>query len=344
LNDFLSRDDDSPQSYGKVDCPLDKWKAWLERPDGPGFPLPLDKVKDEMPAFLETKTRNAYGQNQTMKEVIQLGYDPNHNGGSVRVVMIEVESQLQSRASHTGETLWKNYELFEEWVNEINSPTGRLPAPPSANNAFQTCEGDFNGPNWVWMHTQGLFTRSAITGACVGTALAFVVILIATQQLIIAFAAFITISSILVTVIAMMKIADYEMGTITSICITILAGFAVDYVVHLAHAYNHSTAETRAQKFQEAFDVIGVSVLSGMVTSVLASIVLLTCALQFFAKFGFFLIFTVVWAWLWGNCFFMCVMRLVGPDESTPWFLQLPYSVLPEAWPCRAKKQTEITE
>jgi len=133
-----------------------------------------------------------------------------------------------------------------------------------------------------------------------------------------------------------MKLANYELGTITSICITILAGFAVDYVVHLAHAFNHSNKPTRAEKFQEAFDVIGVSVLSGMVTSVLAAMVLLLCSLQFFAKFGFFLIFTVVLAWIWGNGFFMCTMKLIGPDSNTPWLLQIPYSILPSA--CKASK------
>jgi len=137
-------------------------------------------------------------------------------------------------------------------------------------------------------------------------------------------------------VLAMMKLANYELGTITSICITILAGFAVDYVVHLAHAFNHSNKPTRAEKFQEAFDVIGVSVLSGMVTSVLAAMVLLLCSLQFFAKFGFFLIFTVVLAWIWGNGFFMCTMKLIGPDSNTPWLLQIPYSILPSA--CKASK------
>merc|ERR1712007_54496 len=93
-------------------------------------------------------------------------------------------------------------------------------------------------------------------------------------------------------------------------------------------------AETRLKKFQEAFDVIGVSVLSGMITSVLAAAVLLTCTLQFFAKFGFFLIFTVIWAWLWGNCFFMCLMRLIGPEKDTHWLLQLPHSVLHNGLPC----------
>eukprot|EP00931_Biecheleriopsis_adriatica_P072685 TRINITY_DN47102_c0_g1_i1.p1 TRINITY_DN47102_c0_g1~~TRINITY_DN47102_c0_g1_i1.p1 ORF type:complete len:1116 (-),score=235.19 TRINITY_DN47102_c0_g1_i1:84-3431(-) len=327
LVDFLSRDTDS---LGKVDCPLDHWKTWLERPGGPGFPLPLEKVKDEMPAFLESETKNDFNQKVKLKTVIPLGYDAESQ--RVRVVMVQVESQLQSRASHAGEKLRKYYDRFQTWMDDING--GRLSAPSTANKAFQTCEGDFNGPNWIWMNTQGLFRESAITGACVGTVLAFLVILFATQQIIIAGAAFVTIACILVTVIAMMKIANYEMGSTTSICITILAGFAVDYVVHLAHAYNHSEADTRAEKFQEAFDIIGVSVLSGMVTSVLASAVLLTCSLQFFAKFGFFMIFTVIWAWLWGNCFFMCVVRLIGPDKNMPWYLQLPYSVLPEAPRC----------
>merc|ERR1711976_610588 len=103
---------------------------------------------------------------------------------------------------------------------------------------------------WVWLHTQGLFRTSAIIGAVSGSILAFLVILLATQQIIIALAAFVTISCILVTVLACMQMAQYELGTITSICITILAGFAVDYVVHLAHAFNHSKKPTRDEKVQ----------------------------------------------------------------------------------------------
>merc|ERR1712080_361146 len=126
-----------------------------------------------------------------------------------------------------------------------------------------------------------------------------------------------------------MRIAGYELGTITSISITILAGFSVDYVVHLAHAYQTSARPTRQEKAQEALEVIGVSVFSGMLTSLLASLALLVCTLQFFAKFGFFLIFTVCWAWVWGNFFFMSVMFWCGPDESMPWWIRIPDSLIP---------------
>merc|ERR1711904_619074 len=130
----------------------------------------------------------------------------------------------------------------------------------------------------------GIFIRTAISGATIGSVVAFVVILLATRQVLIAVSSFATIACILISVLAMMRIAGYELGTITSISITILAGFSVDYVVHLAHAYETSTRSNRREKAHEALEVIGVSVFSGMLTSLLASLALLVCVLQFFAK------------------------------------------------------------
>merc|ERR1711907_273681 len=170
--------------------------------------------------------------------------------------------------------------------------------------------------------------RTAVSGAAIGSVVAFVVILLATWEIIIAVSSFATIACILISVLAMGRVAGYELGTITSISITILAGFSVDYVVHLAHAYQTSSLPTRQEKAQEALEVIGVSVFSGMLTSLLASLALLVCVLQFFAKFGFFLIFTVCWAWVWGNFFFMSLMFVFGPDDSMPWWLRIPGSLL----------------
>merc|ERR1712100_653204 len=138
-----------------------------------------------------------------------------------------------------------------------------------------------------------------------------------------------------VSVLAMMSLAGYELGTITSIAITILAGFSVDYVVHLAHAYETSPRENRWEKAQEALELIGVSVFSGMLTSFLAALALLMCTLQFFSKFGFFLIFTVCWAWVWGNFFFMSLMFLLGPDEKTPWWIRIPSSLISNKTPIK---------
>mmetsp|Transcript_111187 Transcript_111187/g.270183 ORF Transcript_111187/g.270183 Transcript_111187/m.270183 type:complete len:1096 (-) Transcript_111187:138-3425(-) len=330
LSNFLSLSrEDGAANQGDVECPVFAWKQYLERTGGEGWPLPLAQVPTVMANFLESSAVDGWGRNVTIKDVWKkyIGFDS--VAGEVKLIRVTVKSRLPRNSAHLPDTLTEHYNYFEDWIAELNSDTGRLAAPASANKVFQVSEGQQNGPNWVWMHTQSIFRTSAIQGAIIGTVIAFVVILIATQQIIIALSAFLTIASILVSVLACMKIASYELGSIASICITILAGFAVDYVVHLAHAFNHSKMAARTEKVQEAFDDIGVSVLSGAVTSILAAAVLVSCVLQFFAKFGFFLICTVVWAWIWGNLFFMGLMKVIGPDEGTHWILQLPHSILP---------------
>ena len=124
-----------------------------------------------------------------------------------------------------------------------------------------------------------------------------------------------------------MALRGLPLGNTTSISVTILCGFAVDYVVHLAHSFETAKSATRREKFQDAIDEIGISVFSGMITSVLASGALFLCLIQFFSKFGFFLMNTVSWSWIWANGFFVTLMYLVGPDETTPVWLQFPCNV-----------------
>merc|ERR1712188_198802 len=84
----------------------------------------------------------------------------------------------------------------------------------------------------------------------------------------------------------------------------------------------------RSDKVQSALDEIGVSVLGGMLTSASAAVALMVCQLQFFYKFGVFLILTVSISWIWANIGFMASMALFGPDESTPSWLQVPASII----------------
>merc|ERR1719301_130602 len=137
-----------------------------------------------------------------------------------------------------------------------------------------------------------------------------------------------TIVGILASVLGAMVALEWELGTIESICLTILAGFSVDYVVHLAHAFVHAEKNERSDKVQSALDEIGVSVLGGMLTSASAAAALMMCQLQFFHKFGVFLMLTVSISWIWANIGFMASMALFGPDDSTPWWLQVPASML----------------
>lgn len=120
---------------------------------------------------------------------------------------------------------------------------------------------------WMFMHTQGLYVTIALRGAFIGVGLSFIVILLATWDIIQTQEMKIGISYPEI-VCNRMLCGDHNrvhsgncVGTVEclwvsirnywnqcslralwilveSICVTILAGFSVDYVVHLAHAYD----------------------------------------------------------------------------------------------------------
>merc|ERR1712057_95528 len=220
---------------------------------------------------------------------------------------------------NTHDVLEVQYNLFEDWLGRPNRE-----APESGKGAFHVAANSM----WVWMHTQTVFVSSALTGMITGTVLAFVVVLLATQQILVAFASVLTIVGILASVLGAMVALGWELGTIESVCLTILAGFSVDYVVHLAHAFVQAEKKERLDKVRSALDEIGVSVLGGMLTSASAAVALMICQLQFFHKFGVFLMLTVSISWIWANVGFMASMALLGPDDSTPLWLQFPASLV----------------
>lgn len=99
----------------------------------------------------------------------------------------------------------------------------------------------------------------------------------------------------------------WTLGSIESVLISIVAGFSVDYVVHLSHSYVVASGSTY-ERITAAFGEMGISVLNGMVTSVGASIPLFFCQLTFFRKFGTFLCFTIAFSWLFANLGFMSLV------------------------------------
>lgn len=113
-----------------------------------------------------------------------------------------------------------------------------------------------------------------------------------------------TIACVLVSVAGTMVLIGWKLGSIEAILISIVAGFSVDYVVHLSHAYVQASGSTE-KRITAAFGEMGISVLNGMVTSVGASIPLFLCQLTFFRKFGTFLCLTIAFSWLFANFVFM---------------------------------------
>lgn len=77
-------------------------------------------------------------------------------------------------------------------------------------------------------------------GLIISIVFAFIALLCATSNIIMAFYAAITIGMIIVNVMAFIPYMGWQLGSSESVGVVICVGFAVDYVVHLASHYTHS--------------------------------------------------------------------------------------------------------
>ena len=81
------------------------------------------------------------------------------------------------------------------------------------------------------------FFRSAIQGIIMSMIFSFLILIISTMNVVIGIYAMICISTIVLSMTALMEMIGWEFGIALSISIVILIGFSVDYVVHLANHY-----------------------------------------------------------------------------------------------------------
>ena len=147
---------------------------------------------------------------------------------------------------------------------------------------------------------------------------ALLILLVATQNIIVALLSIGTIGCAICCVIATIVARGWQLGQAESLSMMILTGFAVDYVVHLSHAYMESKRVEPLHRVHDACRDLGISVFWGMLTSLVAAYVLSTLQLQFFSKFGSFFLLTILWAYAWSVLFLLPLLALIGPRGTGP--------------------------
>jgi hypothetical protein len=149
--------------------------------------------------------------------------DPN---SKVQYVFVEFSVPMKRRAYYTPGEFTEMYDKVMTYSDDLDAPS--YFGKPGMTDTM--CK-------WMWMNTQKLYLSSTLTGVMLAILLAFLVLCVATNNIIIASLAVLTIACVVACVIGMMYLAGWELGNIESICLTILAGFCADYIVHLAHSY-----------------------------------------------------------------------------------------------------------
>mmetsp|Transcript_34503 Transcript_34503/g.59278 ORF Transcript_34503/g.59278 Transcript_34503/m.59278 type:complete len:167 (-) Transcript_34503:380-880(-) len=136
---------------------------------------------------------------------------------------------------------------------------------------------------------------SAYQNMIAGLCLAVVVILIFTNNWWLTALCALALYSIISLVFCEMVFFGWEVDILVAIDISIASGMSVDYVLHLAHAYNGETGD-HADKVRKALKDMGVSVASGMLTTFFACIALFLCDMLWFRLFGCFIAMVIITA------------------------------------------------
>jgi len=240
-----------------------------------------------------------------------LGYHLDSGNVTLRWTRLRANSLINRRSRLPANELRVHYQQWEDFVESIN-----VNAPASLGNAMQIAQGEGPQNKWIYMVLQELYVRMALVGIGTGLGIASIVLLLATRNLVVAALCIVTIGAVLVCVIGCTVAMGWQLGSVEALCFMTLTGFAVDYVVHLAHSYMQSHAHTSLDRAHTALQEMGISVFWGMATSFVASLVLATCQLQILAKFGLFFMLTIIFAYFWSVLFLMPLLATLGPSSK----------------------------
>ena len=155
------------------------------------------------------------------------------------------------------------------------------------------------------MDTQISLVVSSIFGLMTAFALASIVLLISTRSLVVATISIVSIVGIVSVVLGVMVMMGRELGFMESICVTVIVGLAVDYVVHIGIAYTEhfhdydaggggggggaaaiTSSPVRHLAMRGAMTDLGVSVLGGATSSFGSALFLLMCVIKYLNQFG----------------------------------------------------------
>jgi hypothetical protein len=238
----------------------------------------------------------------------KLSYAEQDSDGDYTVRFYAMFAELPATFSASSNVAAGLRDDFDDWISDIQD--GGCPD--------NLCDSMANS-SWRWwlLTVENNFLTSAFSGMAIALPLAFIVLMISTRNWIISIFAIMDIIGVISCELCVMYIAGWKFGMVESITVIMVIGFSVDYVVHLANSYLESQGETRLERMSFALLTMGVSVVSGAITTMLSGFMLVFPSYVFFYKMGWIIVTTVLLAVMWAMIFFPSIVALWGPEGDT---------------------------
>ena len=156
--------------------------------------------------------------------------------------------------------------------------------------------------------------------------LSLVVLTIIGGNIIMALLAVSTIVLIVVNVFAFTWFVGWSLGVVEAVNYVVVIGMSIDYAVHMSEAYNNNAGSSghghnghgssREQRVILMMEEMGVSVLSGAMSTLFAVVLMFLAPNRFFFKFATFMFITITLSCIYSMTFFPALLACIGPIHN----------------------------
>ena len=275
---------------GDVNCPILSFSQWRQNHKPPlTFPVPQAEFAEAYGQWLRSGDENTHRESVLFDETT----------GALLA--------MQGSYSSVLDTNNKNVDVMDVMDNTIQWFADN---DPTHTSVFHSNDLEYRGATLQNISISGMI--SLVAQLC----MSFFVLLFATSNWIVAL---LSMCSILITTIwsmSAMYALGWSFGILEAICVTVLVGLVVDYVVHMGMSYLESPSHSRKDRTIFACVNMGISICSGAISTVGASVFLTFCTITFFPKFGIFMAITIVFSFICAGVVFPAALMELGPEGS----------------------------
>jgi len=224
-------------------------------------------------------------------------------GGDIVVLSISSTATLDESFQQNYEDGIALYKLWDEWAAQM-----RKHAPREMQSVMQT-----SSFAWSFYFLNETLLSETYANIALSLLLSFIVLSLVGGNPIMAFFSVATIGLIVVDIFAFTVLMGFSLGVLEAVNYVVVIGLSIDYTVHLSEAYTESHHEDRQSRVVGMLEEMGVSVLSGAISTLGACFFMFFAPNTFFVRFATFIFATIVLSCLYSLTFFPALLSIIGP-------------------------------
>ncbi|KAL0967549.1 hypothetical protein UPYG_G00253650 [Umbra pygmaea] len=238
---------------------------------------------------------------------------------TIRAIVLEFQSTYLFTLAY--EKMHQFYQEVDTWIKEElkNAPAGLSYGWFVSNLEFYDLQDSLSDGTLIAM--------------ALSVAVAFVVMLLTTWNILISLYAILSIAGTIFVTVGSLVLLGWELNVLESVTISVAVGLSVDFAVHYGVAYRLAPEPDREGKVIFSLGRMGSAIAMAALTTFVAGAMMMPSTVLAYTQLGTFMMLIMCVSWAFATFFFQCMCRCLGPQGTCG---QIP---LPKRLQCQAFKE-----